>query len=75
VGSSALGIGVLALFVAGLLLANTVIAIASTFGFSGSARSRKVYVALALVTAAFSLLLGTAYLLGRDDLIARLVGA
>jgi high-affinity nickel-transport protein len=75
VGSSALGIGVLALFVAGLLVANTVIAIASTFGFSGSARSRRLYVGLAVVTAAFSLLLGAAYLLGRDDLVARLIGA
>ncbi|MGH2805954.1 MAG: hypothetical protein ACRDKT_01640 [Actinomycetota bacterium] len=74
VGSSALGIGVLALFVAGLLMANTVIAIASTFGFSESARSRRLYVALAVVTAAFSLVLGGAYLFGRDDLLARLVG-
>jgi high-affinity nickel-transport protein len=75
VGSTALGIGVLVLFVAGLLLANTVIAIASTFGFSESTRSRRLYVALAVVTAAFSLLLGTAYVLGRDDLVARLLGA
>jgi high-affinity nickel-transport protein len=75
VGSTALGIGVLVLFVTGLLLANTVIAVASTFGFSESARSRRLYVALAVVTAAFSLVLGTAYVLGRDDLVARLVGA
>jgi ABC-type nickel/cobalt efflux system permease component RcnA len=75
VGSRALGIGVLVLFVLGLFVANTLVAVASTFGFTESARSRRLYVGLAVLTASFSLLLGAAYLLGRDDLVARLVGA
>ena len=62
VGSATLGLVVLALFVGGLVVANTIVAAAATMGFLNGARSPRLYVALALVTAAFSIALGIGYL-------------
>lgn len=62
VGDAALGIALLALFIAGLLVANTVVSVASAVGFLSGARHPRFYVALALVTALFSIGLGVGYL-------------
>lgn len=62
VGSTSLGLVVLALFVGGLVVANTIVSAASTLGFLTGTRSPRAYVALALVTAAFSIALGVTYL-------------
>lgn len=62
VGSASMGLMVLALFVGGLVVANTIVAAAATMGFLSGARSPRLFVALALVTAAFSLALGAGYL-------------
>ena len=64
--TSAGGLATLAAFVVGLVVANAAIATAATLGFS-SAKTPRVYAAVALIAAAFSLLLGTAYLIGRGD--------
>ena len=63
VGDAALGVALLALFVAGLLVANTAVSVASSVGFLNGARNPRAYVALAVVTAVFSIGLGVSYLL------------
>ena len=67
-GASGALIGEVALlvFAAGLLVANTAIAIAAAAGFLHAGRHGVVYIGIALTTAAFSLVLGTLYVLGID---------
>ena len=69
---TASGLGVLACFVVGLVAANTVVAVASTFGFRHALRNRSVLIALAVVTAAASLTVGVLTLAGRGDLLPAL---
>jgi high-affinity nickel-transport protein len=73
-GTTAGGIAVLVSFLVGLVLANTVVAVASAFGFAGRRRLPWVYVVIAAATAAFSLYLGTTYLLGGSDPLVGLLG-
>jgi hypothetical protein len=74
VGSNVVGLGVVLVFVAGLFAMNTAVAIASAFGFAGGRRLPSLYTSVALATGIFSLLIGSAYALGRADLVARLIG-
>jgi len=74
IGSKAFGIGVVVSFLVGLFASNTAVAVASSFGLSRGRRAPYVYMGLAAVTAAFSLFLGTAYLLAREDWIALVIG-
>lgn len=72
---SAVGGGVVLLaFVVGLVLANTIVAIASVAGLGTRRRFPMVFTAVAALTAVFSLGLGTAYLLGREDLVPGVPG-
>jgi high-affinity nickel permease len=56
-------------FVAGLVVSNTAIALGSVLGFSGSRTNRVAYVALGIVTAGFSLTVGTLFLLSRASIL------
>ena len=58
------GTAVLVAFLAGLIVANSLVAVGSAIGFAGGSRLPRVYVTLALVTAVFSLALGVSYLVG-----------
>lgn len=62
-------VGVLAAFLVGLFAANTVVAVAATFGYGRLGRSPLVMGALAAVTAVFSIAVGTLSLLGRADVL------
>ena len=62
-------IGVLVAFLVGLFAANTIVAVAATFGYDRVGRSRLVMGALAAVTALFSIAVGTLSLLGRGDVL------
>jgi high-affinity nickel-transport protein len=73
VGGTGAGVLLLVSFLAGLLTSNTAMALASTYGFAKAERSKKIYVGVALVTASFSLVLGTMYLLGRGELLPHLL--
>ena len=73
-GSAVGGMVVLIAFVIGLVVANTVVAIGSAVGLTSRRRFPALYAIVAGVTAVFSLALGTAYLVGRDDLIPGLLG-
>jgi high-affinity nickel-transport protein len=67
-------IGLLACFVAGLLASNSLVAAASTFGFSRVADNRVVMAVLAAVTVAFSLSVGSLLLLGDGAALPRMLG-
>lgn len=54
-------------FVVGLVVSNTLIAIASTAGFLGTDRHYKFHTVLGIVIAVFSLVLGSMFLLGTAD--------
>jgi high-affinity nickel-transport protein len=66
-GSRAAGLLVLACFLAGLLAANTVVALASTFGLTGAGSRARLYTLVSLVAAAASLALGLLYVFGKGD--------
>jgi hypothetical protein len=68
-GSRAAGLLVLACFLAGLLGANTVVALASTFGFTGAGSRARLYTVASLVAAAASLALGLLYVFGKGDVM------
>ena len=56
-------------FVVGLLVSNSLITFGSVLGFSGSRTHRVAYVGLGVVTATFSLVVGTLFLLSRGSLL------
>ncbi|HEV8207368.1 MAG TPA: hypothetical protein VGR04_11850 [Acidimicrobiia bacterium] len=68
-GSRVAGLLVLACFLAGLLVANTVVAMASTFGLTGARSRARLYTVASLVAAAASLALGLLYVFGRGDIM------
>jgi cytochrome c biogenesis protein CcdA len=68
-GSRAAGLLVLACFLAGLLGANTVVALASTFGLTGAGSRARLDTAVSLVAAAASLALGLLYVFGKGDVM------
>jgi high-affinity nickel-transport protein len=74
VGGRAGGLLMLVAFLAGLLSSNTLIALASTFGFLRATRNFAVYATVAVLTGSFSLALGTLFLLGRDSVLPAIFG-
>ncbi|MFP5328100.1 MAG: hypothetical protein ACLGHT_11540, partial [Acidimicrobiia bacterium] len=58
----------LLVFTLGLFAANTAIAVAAAAGFLRTGQDRSIYVGVAAVTAAFSLVLGTLYVIGIEAL-------
>lgn len=74
VAGGAAGVVLLSVFVLGLFLANTAVAIATSLGFNTGKRLPVVFMVLAGLTAVSSLTVGMLYLLGRGDLLPTLVG-
>ena len=74
VGGSGRGAVLLGVFVLGLLVANTLVALASTLGYRRAAGHRRLYVAVAAVTATFSLITGAVLLADEADLLPPLFG-
>lgn len=64
-----MGSAILACFVVGLLLSNTVIALLAATGFSTSLRFKPVFVATSVLTGTFSLLIGTLFVSGHVGLL------
>ena len=73
-GGTASGIFLLLVFVAGLLAANTAIALVSTFGFLNATRSFRTYAAVAVVTGVLSTIVGVLFLLGRESVLPAFFG-
>lgn len=68
-GSRVAGLLVLVCFLAGLLAANTAVALASTFGLTGAGSRARLYTVASLVAALASLALGVLYLFGKGDIM------
>jgi len=71
---TAMGLSMLGAFIVGLVISNTAIALAASFGFVGASRSWPVYATIAIVTAVFSLTLGCLYLLGQGGVLPGFFG-
>jgi high-affinity nickel-transport protein len=61
-GSQGMSVATLLVFVFGLLISNSIVTIASTTGFVSVQRRQAVYVAVGLVAAVFSLVVGAVFL-------------
>jgi hypothetical protein len=73
-GGTAIGITLLICFIAGLLASNTVVALTAAFGFLGASKHFPLYVTVSVVAAAFSLVVGTIFLIGQTPLLPALTG-
>jgi hypothetical protein len=68
-GSRAAGLLVLVCFLVGLFAANTVVAVASTLGFTGAGSRARLYTLASFLAAGASLVLGLLYVFGRGDVM------
>jgi high-affinity nickel-transport protein len=68
-GGTASGVAILVAFIVGLLSSNALIGLAGTFGFLSATKSWTAYVAISVVTAVASLLVGTVLLLGGETIL------
>jgi high-affinity nickel-transport protein len=68
-GSRAAGLLVLACFLAGLLVANSLVAALSTLSFTGARGRSRIYAVASLVAAAASLVVGVVYVVGLGDVL------
>jgi hypothetical protein len=73
-GGRFVGVLVLVAFIVGLLGSNSLITAGSALGFLRASRNFPVYATVAVLTAAFSLFIGTVFLLGKTDLLPHLLG-
>ena len=74
VGGRGIGLLLLVVFIAGLLVSNSLIALTSTFGFLRASRRFALYATVAVLTAVFSLTIGTLFLFGRSTLLPAILG-
>ena len=75
-GAGGKGAGVLLLicFLMGLLTSNSLLALASTFGFLGATRNFRIYATVSVVTAVFSLVIGSIFVFGQSTLLPTMFG-
>lgn len=73
-GGKLLGEVVLISFLVGLLAANTLITLGSALGFLSAAKNWVLYVAVAVVTGVFSLVLGFLFLFGKGNVLPAFFG-
>ncbi len=73
-GGRAAGLIVLGAFIAGLLSSNSLITLGSTFGFLRASKNFPIYATVAVLTGAFSLVIGTIFLLGKTTVLPALFG-
>jgi high-affinity nickel-transport protein len=71
-GGKAAGIAVLGAFLVGLISSNSVITLGSAFGFLRASKNFAVYATVAVITGAFSLVIGVLFVLGKDTVLPAL---
>jgi high-affinity nickel-transport protein len=71
-GGVGLGIPMMLAFIVGLVITNTAIVVISASGFLASQARRRIYIAIGIVAGVFSLAIGAAFLIGREDLLPNL---
>jgi cytochrome c biogenesis protein CcdA len=73
-GGRTAGVIVLLAFIVGLLSSNSLITLGSTFGFLKASKNFPVYATVAVLTGAFSLVIGSIFLLGKTTVLPALFG-
>ena len=73
-GHGLTGLVVLAMFLVGLFASNSMITVGSAFGFLNATRNFAVYATVAIMTAIFSLVIGTIFLFGETTVLPALFG-
>jgi hypothetical protein len=73
-GGKAVGEAVLAAFIVGLLASNSLITFGSAVGFIKASENWRIYVSIAVITAVFSLVIGTLFLLGNGAVLPAIFG-
>lgn len=73
-GGTSAGIMTLGVFLLGLFVANSVLAVAAATGFIAATKRFAVYATISVITAAASLVLGVALVLGKDAWLPALFG-
>jgi high-affinity nickel-transport protein len=74
VGGKAAGVIVLLMFLLGLLSSNSLITVGSAYGYLRASQNWAIYVTVAILTAGFSLVIGTIFLLGKTTLLPAIFG-
>jgi high-affinity nickel-transport protein len=74
VGGGWVGVVVLVAFLVGLLSSNTLITVGSAFGFMRATQNFGVYATVAILTAIFSLVIGTIFVFGATNLLPAIMG-
>jgi High-affinity nickel-transport protein len=70
----AVGVAVLATFILGLLVSNTMITLGTSFGFLRASQNWKIYVTVAVLTGTFSLVIGMLFIFGKGTLLPAIFG-
>jgi high-affinity nickel-transport protein len=73
-GGKTTGVVVLLTFLLGLFSSNTMITLGSSFGFLRASQNWTIYATVAVLTGAFSLVIGTLFILGKGSLLPALFG-
>ncbi len=73
-GGRTAGIAVLLAFIIGLLGSNSLIAVGSAWGFLRASTNFPLYATVAVLTAVFSLVLGTLFVLGKESVLPAIFG-
>jgi high-affinity nickel-transport protein len=68
-GGPVMGMLVLAAFILGLVVSNSVITVGSSLGYLQASGNFAIYATVAVLTAVFSLVVGTLFLLGQEGLL------
>jgi len=64
----------LVIFVLGLMISNTLVSIFSVLGYAGVKKNSRVFLTLGLITAVFSLMVGSLFLFNRGNLLPAILG-
>ncbi|MCI0632687.1 MAG: hypothetical protein L0206_02035 [Actinobacteria bacterium] len=73
-GGPVAGIAILVFFLIGLLASNTLITLGTAFGFVTASKNWKLYVAVAILTATASLVIGVLFLFGQGAVLPAFFG-
>ncbi|MGH2661101.1 MAG: hypothetical protein ACRDHS_15980 [Actinomycetota bacterium] len=73
-GGAFVGEVLLATFLVGLLVSNSLITLGSAYGFMRASSNWAIYVTIAVLTASFSLVIGTMFIFGQGTLLPALLG-
>jgi ABC-type nickel/cobalt efflux system permease component RcnA len=73
-GGKGVGEAVLAAFIIGLLTSNSLITFGSAIGFLKASENWRIYVSIAVITAVFSLVIGTLFLFGKGAVLPAMFG-